>query len=379
MIARQIIALLRMEWLRLLRTREALLFLILPSLLGVPALAAAATLMSTLIGRPDPVAVPLDIPAPLAAPLERALREQSLTPMPAADPGALLDAGRVKAAILGFQSGHGIEAARGDWEVATRWRWEVTARAPEALEGALKHAINAAGNEALEDWVAAGGADPEATLWFATVETARVKDAFERSPMRLDALPLPLISGYAVWMLAALSQYLMPVLYLTDRLRGVSESVFVTPTPAVVRVLTRLLVLTALQAAAGGVVALNCQLLLGQVFEIGWRVVPAVTLGLFCTALAANAALLLICQTARSVPEAGGRSSAFLLMLAMGMFLGWRSGQPGLPLIGVPAVTDAVGFVACLVSCLSTGALLAAIAARRSTGESALPPGGGSA
>jgi len=368
----RLLVLLRLELLRLARTREVTTFLMLPALLFVPIIVAITLGLTTLRDDRSVVALPLDSPAELD--LDAALADNDLTPLWTADPAGAFRDGEAMAAVLQWESGEGIGGARPRFERARRWRWRATAVAwNQRTTGRLEAAITSAGDEALRDWVAAGGHDPEALLDFAIINSlpAQSEDAPD---------PIPFIDGpgglaIVLLMVAVLSQYLVPVIHVSDRLAGVAESLAVTPAGRGSLLVARLLAFTLVEMLAAALVVGNLHLLLSA---LPGRSLPSLASApaVVCGALFINAAFLAVSLPCNNVQQAVSRASILLVVLGALAGVGAQLAQPALPFAGLFSAEDDGSLLLASLSCLLGAALLTAVAARLFTGARALPPSG---
>ena len=363
---------LRLELLRLARTREVTTFMMLPALLFVPVIVAITLGLGTLRDERSLVALPLDTPAELA--LEAALEAQELTASWSLDPEAAFRSGEVQAAVLYWERGEGVGMARPRYEVAQRWRWRATAVAGDSrLKGRLEAAIKDAGDELLRDWIAAGGDDPGALLDFAELNLL---------PIEADktADPIPFIDGpgglgIVLLMVAVLSQYLVPVIHVSDRLAGVAESLAVTPAGRGELLVARLLAFTLVEMLAAALVVGNLHLLLSALPGRSLPslvAVPAVLSG----ALFINAAFLMVSLPSNNVQQAVSRASILLVALGTLAGAGVQLKQVGLPFAWLFAAEGPAELLLASASCTAGAVLLTAAAARLFTGARALPPSG---
>jgi hypothetical protein len=364
---RVLLWLVRLELLRLVRTREVITFLLLPALLFVPLVAGGAIGAQSLLKRPKRVALP-EVALPVA--LESALEDQALEVVRVADPEAALAAGEVDLAVVGWLEGEGLGERR-QVESASRWRWRFLAvAADDKLEEALEEAAKDAGDGALRDWVAAAGADPDEVIQFASVTTLK--------PPGEPGADQELLTGVGgltlvLTVIAALSQYLVPVVHVSDRLAGVAESLAITPAGPGRLITARLLAFTALELVAAGLLVANMQLLLSALPDYS-PPSPAALVGPALGALFINAAFLLVSLGAETVQQAVTRASILLVGLAGLGVAGFLLEQPGLPFGGLFGARDPAELALAWGACGAGALLLAALTARRYTGALALPP-----
>lgn len=246
-------AVLRLEALRLLRTRETWSFFLVPAMVAVPLTLLVATMVASMLRGHAVVALPADTPEDLLPALVDALADADLDAVVAADPAAAREAGEADAAVLAWEPGEGIAAARDFAETAAPWRWRAVAVGPEEIRGAVEQALRVAGNAPLEHWIAVEGADPEAVLRPARVASLGI-------PAEGGHLRPAFVMAYALFVLGATAYFLLTFSIVADRADGTAEALAATPLRRLAWLVARILVLELLELA-------------GAVVVVGWALV----------------------------------------------------------------------------------------------------------
>jgi len=352
--------LVRVELLRLLRTREVHLFLLLPALLGVPLVAAIALVVSSWAGGSVAVAVPADLPAHLH--LHESLVQEQVRVVVTEDPGEAYAQGRVDVAVLGWLEGDGVGGRAG---TAYETRFVAVGHQERARE-ALRGAVRRTNRKHVEERMVATGADPELFhLWWSTVPV--------EGPSGPGGRFHAAVAAYLAFLLGLVSYQVVPIGVVSDRLEGIAEAFGATPAPRTALLLSRLIAVTAVELLALGLLLVSAWALLSSLADVPLPTPEALARAVAALALI-NALYLLPGVRARSAREALNLSSVTLL--ATGALLG--GGLMGLPawvpLAGVAsAAAGPEGWVAVGATGLAAVVVLA-LAVALTSADSLLPP-----
>jgi ABC-type Na+ efflux pump permease subunit len=353
----------RVELLRLFRTREVHLFLLLPALFGVPLVAAVALVVSSWAGGSVSVALPPDLPADLQ--VQESLEADLVRVVVTDDPAAAYWSGEVDAAVVVWVAGDGVGAPAGtDFET----RLVALGHEPRARE-ALQEGVRRANRKHVEERVLASGGAHLGDLfhlWWKTVPMERPPPAHDR----FQALVL----GYVAFLLGLVSYQVLPIAMVSDRLDGIAESFGATPVSRAVLLLSRLIALTLVELLALGLLLLSAWALLSSLADVPVPDAEGVARAIAALTLI-NALYLLPGVRARSAREALNLSSIVLLTTG-GLLGGGLAGLPTwVPLAGVAAAPPGPeGWIAATTTALAAVAVVA-LAVRLTTSESLVAPG----
>lgn len=248
-----------MELRRLFRSPEIYRYCLIPATFGMSVVMAVSVLIASALARPTrTVAVPPDLPADL--PLEEALLDEDFEIVRADDPGALLDAGEVDAAITAWARGDGIHSAL-DLGYGSSWRWHVTGRATERRDHRrLERAAEQAADWAMEELVAQAGGDPDGVLIPASITLVEIEDdEGPSSSLRTAAYN----RAFPLFILISLAFFLHATGGLGDRTSGVTESLLTTPADTTSVLLARTLSTLSIQVIAIALILGNMTVFLG--------------------------------------------------------------------------------------------------------------------
>ncbi len=360
---RSLAVLTRVELLRLLRTREVHLFLLLPALFGVPLLAAVILMVSSWSGGSVAIALPLDLPEELQ--VQESLEHGLVRVVITDEPGGAYASGEVDAAVVGWVKGDGAGAPAGtDFETRLLAVGH-NARAREALREGVRRANRVYVEERV---MASGGASIGDLfhLWWKTVPL----EGPPPSQGRLQVLAL----GYVAFLLGLVSYQVVPISLVSDRLQGIAESFGATPVSRAVLLVSRLVAITLVELLAVALLLLGAWGLLSSSVDVPVPDVEGVARAVAALAFI-NALYLLPGVRARSAREALNLSSIVLLTTG-GLLVGGVLGLPAwVPLSGVATAAPGVeGWTA--AASTGAGALVALVlAVMLTTSESLVAPG----
>jgi hypothetical protein len=355
--------LVRVELLRLLRTREVHLFLLLPALLGVPLMSAFALMVSTWVGGSIQIGLPHDLPPELG--VREALEAEQVIVLVFEDPAQAWAQGLVDVAVLGWLTGDGVGPP-----VGTPYETRLIAVGDERRARlALREGVRRANRVLVEERVLASGGAENADLfhlWWSTVPLPR--------PPREGGRFQAALAAYLAFLVGLVSYQIVPIAVVSDRLEGISESFGATPAPLWALLVSRLLAVTLVELLALGLLMLSALALMAS-----WVAVPVPSGETLARALSAlvliNTLYLLPGVRARSAREALNLSSIVLLGTG-GLLAGGLLGLPDwVPLAGLAsAPVGPRGWMA-TASTLGAAAAVLALAIRLTTTESLVPPG----
>ncbi len=362
---RALLALVRVELLRLLRTREVHLFLLLPALLGAPLVGGIALAVSSASSDGLTVALARDLPDDL--PLEQSLDQELVRVVVVDDPVASYEAGRVDAAIFAHRRADGVGG-----HVGTDWEVQLLALGHDPdVRSAVFEAVRRTNRKHVESRVVASGAGEEVSLFHLYWST----DPLEPPPRESGKLRA-IVLAYVAFLLGLVSYQIVPIPLVQDRLSGISESFGATPVPRWSLLVARLVATTLVELLAVGVLLLSAWSMLSALVEVPVPSVEGVARAGATLALI-NALYLLPGIRAASAREAMNLSSVVLLGSG-GLLLGGIWGLPAwVPLAGVAAAPPGpAGWVAaCSTAAAAVGVVL--LAGRLTSPESLLPQGQG--
>lgn len=353
---RAFLALARMESLQLLRTSETWTFFLLPACLTVPLLVVALSFALSVIDRRERVAVPVDTPPEL--PIEEELAGEGLRAVWLEDPAAALDRGEVDAAILAWEDTDRPRPSSDEADEAVHWRWMAEVAGAPELEGRVTDAVEAAGNRALESWVAQAGGEIDRDLWLATSKTLSA-DGSRRNRAEPGALEL----GYAVHVLGFVSFFVIALGTASERVEGVAETLAVSAVPPWVPLAVRLLVPTALELLGAGLFVGSVFLLLPDRHPTALTAALALV-RVACALVLLNASYLLVGLGAKTAKAAYNLASVPLVLSAGLAFAGLVELPAWVPLLGVLSAEGAGGVATGALSTLGLAALLVTSMAR---------------
>jgi len=356
--------LVRVELVRLLRTREVHLFLLLPALLGVPLITASMLAATSFMNRSVVVALPADLPEELW--VHDSLEEEGARVEVVADPGRAYADGEVDAAVLGWLSGEGVEGPIGPaWQVRL-----VAVGHRRPARQALREGVRRANRRVAEERALAAGVGEGADIfhvWWSTVPAEAGPSGTGRFQVALAA--------YVAFLLGLISYQVVPIAVVSDRLEGIAESFGATPVPPVALVLSRLVAVTLLELLALALLLFSAWGLLSQLVDL--TLPGAEVLGRAGAALLLlNSLYLLPGVRAGSAREALNLSSVVLLFTSALLGAGLLGAPSWVPLAGLTsALPGAEGLVA-IASTLVLAGVAVALAVRLTTPASLVPPGG---
>ncbi len=319
---------------RLLRTDEVWRYLLLPALLGLPALLMTSVLALSLAGSVGTIAVPTRLPPTLD--LRRHLEAADLVVRASDDPRAALERGEVDAAVVAVTDDVGVAGAAPEAS-APRWHLQVVAADPH-VQGAIETAALAAGDELLADLVALAGGDPSRDLDVAEIDLIELPE-----PLPVD--PVRGLVAYAIFGLGGAAFFFLSLPAVADRRDGVTEALRALPVPPTAPLWARLLAMLTLQLTGGALVLGNAALLLAPLASgvlplPGLAELPAVVAGVvFVNAL--HVAVGVLAPDAKAANNASGAAA----MVALGLLVWGVAAAPPVfvPLAGLVAAHDAVG------------------------------------
>ncbi len=350
---RALAALLGMESLRLLRTREVQVYLLLPTILVLPVVLTLTSVALTVFP-PRPIVAMAPPPAGLPAELRGRAGPRNLR---TDEPAAAFSRGDTRVAITGWRE---LPSDPTDPTGGTHWVMDVLDEpAADPRDRDLVHrSLTRAADRWLADEVALAGGDPIADLAPLSVSWHPVTaDGGFRYSMEIARVPFAAVG----FLLMALGSISIPGLSVLDRESGLMETLRARPSTARYGLLARITALAGLQLLIVGLGSLNLAAIRHRVwsdlvFDVGPRFAALV---LFQTAL-----LVVAGEAARTTQSATAAGSLALWVQASLLSVGVLRPLPWVPaggLIDPNSPTDAATAIAVTVA---AAALLVAVAER---------------
>lgn len=356
-------AVLEAEALRLLRSRELWVYLMLPSFLAVPSIAAGGVLVVTAFSAADRVAVPTDTPAELD--LGPELEEAEIVAVWTEDPAGAFARGEVDAAIVGWVEGDGVAGPTGAYWPLTGWRWRAeVVGGDNELFHRLQGAVRAAGDQRLEDEVRLAGGDPAFDLWVADVRRLAAESGTAEERLRR------LVLAYLAFSLGLVGVMTVVGFTASERQEGLVETLAATAAPPWAWVGARVLVVTVAQLTAGTTLFASVRFVLASMgADFGLLLPEAWGLRLGVAMYTINAGCMLVGAAIASVRVAIGVGS--YVLFAAGALMTWGAlGSPRwVPLAGLVSARDAPGLLLAVATSLGLATILLGLAGFRLDGD----------
>lgn len=233
----------RAEIHRLLRTQEIFLYLLLPSLLLIPCSLWLATLLISLAGRINTVAVPPDLPPQFE--LVARLEDRNIKVLLREDPYAAWESGAADAAVLKLERQEGIGGAEVvEHSNRAAWRLEMVADSP-TLVGQINDIVDDAAEDELAALVALAGGKPNDVM-VVSLRTVSAEDG--------DNLPFSIkrgLCGYLLLLLGMIAFFFLCLPQIADRREGVLETMRVLPISPYALLWARCLAMVLVQLSSG--------------------------------------------------------------------------------------------------------------------------------
>lgn len=249
----------RMEILRVARTREVFLYLVLPSLLWIPTVLFFATLLLSLRGSLGTVAIPPDLSPPLG--IQARLEKANLKVLIREDPYASWEKGEADAAVVRLVPEDGIGAATvSEPLVREAWRLELVGDTTRVVNQ-VQRQIEEAAREQLDAWVfLSGGKENDAV-----VVSMELEKFEEDSKFPLDVGRG--LAAYTLLLLGLVSFFFLALPQVADRREGWVETFRVMPVSPMYFLWARLLSILALQLCCGALIAANIWMLMASALQ----------------------------------------------------------------------------------------------------------------
>lgn len=343
------------EVLRLSRTEQVFRYLLVPALIGIPAVTTMVVLLSSFAQYEGTVAIPAGEFGGLS--VQSALEAERLRVIVAPDPMALWERGEVDAAIVSVKAGEGIYA-RHDPELATREAWLIDLVSDDGdVSERVSSAMSEAAEAELDAIVSLSGGVP------AEVRVATARMVYFDGESALAFHRVRALRAYALMSMGGIALYFLTLTMVADRREGVTETMRALPIPITALLWSRVLASTGLQLLGSGLVCANLFLvlpMLGGRFTIPpfWVEVP----GYAAALLAANSLLVATGATAPS-PKTASNNAALAMFAQSGLLLWGAFGEPFalVPIAGAVAADGAVGRALAVVGCLTFSVLTLAL------------------